>query len=362
MENSKIPIKIKGKRVWRTYIGGRELDKLQELENPKESHYPEMWMFSTTKANNVGREHIDEGICYLEDGSTSLEELIQNDTIGMLGESHYKEYKDSMGILIKLIDSKERLTVQVHPNKEKAMKLFNSRFGKTECWHILKVRNDIEAPPHIYLGFKEGINKETWVDCFKRQDYSGMLSLLHKVEVKEGETYLIDGGVPHAIGAGCMLLEIQEPTDYTIRVEKITPSGFEIADEMCHQGIGFEKMFECFEYEGKHLEDSLMTWSLEPKVIQDDSQNKVYSLVDYDDTECFKMEKIIIFDEFEVKDNEFSCLYILDGYGRLTYSEQIIELQKNDQIFVPASAIEYMIQNTDFQPLTILKMYGPKTK
>lgn len=362
MKNYKTPIKVKGERVWRTYIGGRELDRLQRLDSPKDSHFPEIWMFSTTKANNTGREHIEEGICYLEDASTSLKALIENDPIGMLGESHYKNYKESMGILIKLIDSKERLTVQVHPDKEKAMKLFNSRFGKTECWHILGVRNDMDEPPHIYMGFKENITREVWEDCFKRQDYAGMLSLMHKVEVREGETYIIYGGVPHAIGAGCMLLEIQEPTDYTIRVEKVTPSGFEIADEMCHQGIGFEKMFECFYYEGKSQEESLQSWCLKPKVIQENSQFKQYSLVDYNNTECFKMEKIIVSGKLEVKKNEFSCLYVLDGNGTLISNEEIINLQKNGQVFVPASSIEYTIENKGSQSLTILKMNGPKTK
>lgn len=54
--------------------------------------------------------------------------------------------------------------------------------------------------------------------------------------------------MPHAIGAGCFLVEIRAPTD-TIRVERTTPSGFAVADSMCHQGLGFEKMFECFHYE-----------------------------------------------------------------------------------------------------------------
>lgn len=361
MKSYKIPIKVKGERVWRTYIGGRELDKLQGLDSYKDSHFPELWMFSTTKANNTGREDIEEGICYLEDELTTLKNLIDNDPIGMLGENHYKEYGESMGILIKLIDSKERLTVQVHPDKEKAMKLFKSRFGKTECWHILGVREDSDEPPHIYMGFKEGITKEVWEDCFKRQDYKAMLSLMHKVEVREGETYIIYGGVPHAIGSGCMLLEVQEPTDYTIRVERVTPSGFEISDEMCHQGIGFEKMFDCFDYEGKSLKDVLQSWYLKTKIIQENSSYSLYSLIDYDTTTCFKMEKIIVYDNFKVEDNGFSCLYVLDGSGILKSEEKIVSLNNNDQILLPASLIEYTIENQGTKPLTILKIYGPKT-
>ena len=77
-----------------------------------------------------------------------------------------------------------------------------------------------------------------------------MLEWMHCIEVHKGDTVLIQGGVPHAIGAGCFLAEIQEPTDYTVRTERITPSGLKVADTMCHQGLGFQKMFDCFHYEG----------------------------------------------------------------------------------------------------------------
>ena len=361
MEKYRTPFLVKGERVWRTYIGGRELDKLQGLDFPKDSHFPEIWMFSTTKANNTGREDIEEGICYLEDELYSLKNLVDNDPIGMLGINHYKCFKDSIGVLIKLIDSKERLTVQVHPDKEKAKKLFNSRFGKTECWHILGVRDEMDEPPYIYIGFKEGITEKRWKECFEKQNYAGMLSLMHKVQVKQGETYIIYGGVPHAIGAGCMLLEIQEPTDYTIRIEKITPSGFEIDDEMCHQGIGFEKMFECFNYDEMSLNKALQTWQIREKTIKEDSEYKIISLVDYDITECFRMEKIIVEGKLKVKPKgEFSCLYILEGNGELKNNKKSITLHGNDQLFVPALSTEYTIETKGLNPLILLKMYGPK--
>ena len=105
--------------------------------------------------------------------------------------------------------------------------------------------------PCIYFGFKEGITREYWKKVFDEQDIPKMLDCLHEIEVAPGETWLIEGGVPHAIGAGCFLMEIQEPTDFTIRTERSTPSGFQIADSMCHQGIDFDNMFECFLYDGR---------------------------------------------------------------------------------------------------------------
>ena len=132
---------------------------------------------------------------------------------GILGKEHTMRWGSQPGVLIKLIDSKERLTVQVHPDKETAEKLFHSPFGKTESWHILDTRPE-EENPCIYLGFREGITRDLWEECFCRQDYEKMLSLMNQIQVKKGETYLVKGGVPHAIGAGCLLIEVQEPTEF----------------------------------------------------------------------------------------------------------------------------------------------------
>lgn len=93
-----------------------------------------------------------------------------------------------------MIDSKERLTVQVHPDRETAKRLFGSPFGKTEYWHILNTREDCEEKPCLYLGFKEGITRKEWEKCFFEQDYDRMLGLMNCLEVKPGETYLVKGG------------------------------------------------------------------------------------------------------------------------------------------------------------------------
>ena len=71
--------------------------------------------------------------------------------------------------------------------------------------------------PCIYLGFKRGVTRERWKELFDKQDLDGMLDSLERFDVKAGDTILIEGGMPHAIGAGCFLVEIQEPTDFTIR-------------------------------------------------------------------------------------------------------------------------------------------------
>ncbi len=360
------PLKLKGERVWRTYVGGRMIDRLHGKEQGEDGHFPEEWMYSVTRAANAGREEIVEGISSLDDGSSrTLKEVLERQPDEMLGASHVKKWGVTPGVLIKIIDSRERLTIQVHPDKEKARELFHSPFGKTECWHILGTREDMDEEACIYLGFKEGITRDLWESCFEKQDYETMLSLLNRIPVKPGETYLVRGGVPHAIGAGCLLIEIQEPTDYTIRVEKVTPSGFQIDDRMCHQGLGFKRMFECFTFEGESQERTKEKFCIRPQRLSQDSGDR-YELAGYGDTPCFRMEKLILEGDIGLKgEGGFSCLYVVSGKGILKTESRQYPLEKHGQFFIPAEAGEYTVSANEAsasggEPLILLRLYGPE--
>lgn len=325
------PLKLNAAKAWRTYLGGSMIDALHGKEGMEDTHFPEEWIMSTTAARNAEREHIqNEGMSVLEDSGRYLKDFIEECPEKMLGKAHLDAHGASTGVLIKLIDSAERLSIQVHPNKEMAKKWFQSEYGKTECWHILGGREIDGEKPCIYFGFQEGITKEYWKKVFDEQDIPAMLNCLHKIEVTPGETWLIKGGVPHAIGAGCFLMEIQEPTDYTIRTERSTPSGFRIADSMCHQGIGFENMFECFLYEGK-TKDQIRKEFCIPQ--------KGNVLVGYEDTKCFQLELLDVDMVVDVKPEEvFSGIYILDGEGLLESEGECRKIKKGDQFFIPAQA------------------------
>ena len=91
-------------------------------------------------------------------------------------------------------------------------------------------------------------DREYWKHLFDVQDIEGMLECMHHFPVKRGDLIYVAGGVPHAIGAGCFLAEIQEPTELMVIPERVTPSGVRLAEEKLHGGLGFEKMFDCFEY------------------------------------------------------------------------------------------------------------------
>lgn len=113
-------------------------------------------------------------------------------------------------ILIKLIDAKDRLSIQVHPNDEYARRVENE-YGKTEMWYVLDAKDGAE----LIYGFKEKISKAE----FKAAIENGTLTdVLNRVKVKKGDLFFIEAGTVHAIGAGILVAEIQQNSNATYRV------------------------------------------------------------------------------------------------------------------------------------------------
>ena len=358
-----LPIRLNNPRVWRTYIGGSLIDELHGSKEGKISQFPEEWIMSVVAARNAGREHItDEGMSYLYDSpSLSLKELLESNPEKYLGSRHAEKIGAVPGTLVKLIDSAERLTLQVHPDRQTAMRLFNSPFGKTECWHILGGREINGEKPCIYLGFQKGVTREIWKDLFDRQDISGMLQAMQRFDTKPGDTIMIEAGMPHAIGAGCFLVEIQEPTDFTIRVERKTPAGLNVADFMCHQGLGFDKMFDAFHYDYFSKEEIRLRWFIQQERIAEEKCGTVSTLIGRKNTPLFRLDEINVSGSLTIKDEEcFSGLYVLDGKGKLETNGGTLRLEKTAQFFVPYRTGSLSITADSDAPLKILHFFGPE--
>ncbi|WP_052352908.1 type I phosphomannose isomerase catalytic subunit [Neobacillus dielmonensis] len=360
IESSK-PIKLKPTRSWRTYLGGKLIDQLHGIDDPKDSHFPEEWMISIVSSRTIGRE--DDGLnkIDLSDTDITLKEIVESNPEEFLGKRHVERIGSQTGVLVKLIDSAERLIIQVHPDKEKAQAFFGSKYGKTECWHFVGGRVINGEPPHVYVGFKAGVTRERWVKLFLDQDIQGMLSCLHKYYVSPGDTFLIEAGVPHAIGPGCLLVEIQEPTDYTIRMERTSPSGLYIEDYLIHQGIGFDKMFDIFKYESFSWEETLKKWQVNPQVLTESEGNRETELIGYRQTPYFRMTQLEITDQMRIQgDGVFSGIYILSGNASIITDGITQNVNKGDQLFIPSQVSSFTIINNGDDPLKALRLFGPE--
>jgi len=336
-----IPLKQNSNRVWRTYEGGALIDKWKESTTQKDDSMPEQWIMSTITARGNGRPE-NEGLSFIniDEGVKSLKDLIASDSELFLGKKLAKKY-GTTGVLIKMLDSVERLTVQVHPDKEYARTVFNSEFGKTESWYVLDTRQVKGEKSVVYMGFKKHVTKEIWKNHFDNQDIKRMLDCLHKIEVKSGDAFMIYGGVPHAIGAGCFLMEVQEPTDYTMRVEKTTPAGLKIGPELIHQGVGEEKMLECFHYNTFTEEEALNEWKITPEILKDSKEYTLKTLFNEKHTNCFGLNELILNGSYTIKGNgSFYVVVIYTGEGVINCNGKEYEYTQGDEIFIAAAISE----------------------
>lgn len=359
-----MPIRLDNPRVWRTYLGGSRLDRLHGKKEGADGHFPEEWIMSVVAARNAGREGYKEGMSHLYGTDRTLKAFLEKDPERYLGVSKgdgdglWGDF--SLGVLVKLIDSAERLTLQVHPDRQAAMELFRSPYGKTECWHILGGQPVDGEDPCIYLGFRPGVTRQHWEHLFDIQDIPGMLEAMQKFYVHPGDTILIPGGMPHAIGAGCFLAEIQEPTDLTIRVERTTPSGFPVDDLMCHQGLGFARMFDAFHYEEQSREEIRESCFIQAVPVLETEGGKIVTHIGYGSTPLFRLDEIWVEHELTLpQEMAFSGLYVLEGAGRISAEKGTVPLEKTAQFFVPAGSGALKVRAEGGKPLRILHFWGP---
>lgn len=140
----------------------------------------------------------------------SLQELLEMHKSDLLGSKNHKRFGNNFPLLIKFIDAKEDLSIQLHPNDELAKKRHNS-LGKTEMWYVMQADKD----SNLIVGFNQEMNKETYLQHLESKT---LTSILNFDRVKEGDSYFIEAGRLHAIGAGVLLAEIQQTSDVTYRV------------------------------------------------------------------------------------------------------------------------------------------------
>jgi mannose-6-phosphate isomerase len=157
-------------------------------------------------------------VCEGDLAGTSLRDLVQNRGRELLGAA--LDRGGEFPLLVKFIDARETLSVQVHPNDEQGQRLAGDS-GKTETWVIVAA----EPGSLIYAGLNEGVTREQFAEAIE----TGQVEpLLHHFPARPGDCIMVDAGTVHAIGAGVLLAEIQQMSDATFRVHdwgRVGPDG-----------------------------------------------------------------------------------------------------------------------------------------
>lgn len=221
------PVELAANQPPQFYRGGSSIAALRGA-NVNERFGPEDWVASTTTRFGT----VDSGLSRLPDGKL-LRAAIEADPVSWLGAAHVEQFGADPALLVKLLDAGQRLPVHCHPSDEFARAYFASHFGKTEAWIVIGTDGQ---DPTVYAGFRKDVDASTAADWVATQDSEAMLSALNPIPVTVGDTVLIPAGLPHAIGSGVFVAELQQPTDFSITLEW---QGFLETAEHGHLGIGF---------------------------------------------------------------------------------------------------------------------------
>lgn len=195
------PIKfdpILKEKIW----GGEKLMNLLNKESDKKN-IGESWEISDVEGDTSNVSNGDLK-------GRSLKELIIEYKGDLVGQKVYKNFGDKFPLLIKFIDAKTPLSIQLHPHDDLALKRHDS-FGKTEMWYVMQA----DEKANLIVGFKEDTTAENYLYHLENKT---LVEILNFDEVKRGDVYFIPTGRIHAIGAGVMLAEIQQTSDVTYRV------------------------------------------------------------------------------------------------------------------------------------------------
>ncbi len=262
-----------------------------------------------------------DGPSYIVNGKyagKTLEEFIEAEGKDVLG-SHCRRFRD-FPILIKFIDAKQNLSIQVHPNNRYALKN-EGQYGKTEMWYIM----DAKPGAFLYYGFKTEVSKEEFA---KRIEEDSLLEVLNAVPVQKGDVLFIESGTIHAIGEGILIAEIQQNSNVTYRV------------------YDYGRVGKDGKKRDLHIEKALAVTNRVP-IVKDKSSYPHVADCDY-----FTVDKLNLDGTFmkkmegSVSEASFASILFLDGQGTITNNGETLSFKKGESFFLAAGSGNYTIEGS----------------
>lgn len=331
MNKSKLqsPLFFERNRVFRVYEGGKLFHDFFGDE-AVDGNLPEEWIASKVKALNKVMRSPDEGLSKIRGGDETFASLLASYPEEMTGGKGFD-------MLVKILDSAVRLPAQTHPDPAFSKKHFASNHGKTECWVILATRPGAK----LFFGFKEGVTESNLRQAVEKSESPGdaFSGILQEVEAKAGDVWLIPARVAHAIGAGCLILEVQEPTDFTIQPERWCDR-YRLSDQEMYLGLDKEVALSCFDLQ----QSGPSVLARGKKLPQADEANigcKKEVLISFKDTPCFTVNRYTVNTSCALRN--LAVYVVTKGEGELVSPAGRTFLKKGMYFFVPFAAREVTI-------------------
>jgi mannose-6-phosphate isomerase len=306
------------------YRGAGRIDRLRGTAAHADPYHPEDWIGSVTARNGAA----PAGLTTLPDGRL-LADAIAGDPERWLGPAHVAAHGPDPAILVKLLDAGERLPLHVHPGRRFARSHLASPYGKTEAWVI------VDAAPGavVHLGFTRDVDAgelDRWVTGQKVAD---MLAATNHVPVSAGDAIVCPASLPHAIGRDILLVEIQEPTDFSVLLEW---DGYDIDPEDGHLGLGFEQALRCVDrasWDGARIAD-LRRARRGGRAVRPGTDRLFPEVAD-----AFFAAERLRPDPVGVLDAGFSIIVVLAGHGTLDVEHgEAVEVRSGQTLLVPYAA------------------------
>lgn len=232
-------------------------------------------------------------------------------------------------IIVKFIDAKQDLSVQVHPTDEYAGKFENGQQGKTELWYVVDAVEDA----HVIYGLKHKTDKETLREAVEG---GGLDKYLRRIPVKKNQVFFVEAGMIHAVGAGCLIAEIQENSNLTYRL------------------YDYDRADKNGEKRQLHIEKALdaadLTAAKEPRQpmrVLNYTPGCARELLGR--CRYFEVHRMLVNTErrqivtYRADEMSFRVLLCIDGCGTLYFADTVLEVYRGDCIFVPADSVDIRI-------------------
>ena len=310
------PLKFKA-LLKQTIWGGDKIIPFKHLDDHLEN-VGESWEISGVPGNETV---VADG----EYAGKKLNELVIEQKDKLVGKANYERFGDEFPLLIKFIDARQDLSIQVHPTDEIAKRQGKER-GKTEMWYIM----DSDKDAKLYSGLKKQITPEQYKAMVEDDTITDALA---QYEVKEDDCFFLPAGRIHAIGTGCFLAEIQQTSDVTYRIYDFKRKDKDGNYRQLHT----KEAAECSHYT---VEDDYRTH-------YEHKKNEGVTLVEcpYFTTAVYDLDEPMTLDYSEL--DSFVILIGLKGEGTITDNEgNTVTISAGESILVPATTDTLKVEGT----------------
>ena len=324
--DSLYPLKFKGifkEKIW----GGRNLADLFDKQLPPGALIGESWEVSDREGDqSVVAEGPLEGV--------TLHELVARYGARLVGTCPLA--KGRFPLLFKILDAHRTLSVQVHPTDELALKYDEADPGKTEMWYVLAAEDGAQ----IMLGLQQGTGKEEFRTAIET---GGLEECLNYLEVKAGDAFFLPAGSVHALGAGIVLVEIQENSDLTYRVYDWGRVGADGKPRELH----LEKALQA-----ANFESPVSRRACGVTLTEGDNRRTVLTACRYFATEVLEVGGAHV---VKGTGSTFTILFFEQGTPRFVWEGGEMQARRGQSVLIPAEVVAWSVEGKS----KFLKFYVP---